>query len=81
MTCVHACVCMHVRTKEGEYQVAVLTVLLHGDETWILEANNVRCFHHYYARIIRNRCLRNSLLSSSLPLIGTGSVYTCGQTN
>jgi len=49
--CVCKHVCMHVRTKESEYQVAVLTVLLYGAETWTLEANNVRyltVFHYYY---------------------------------
>jgi len=51
--CKHVCVC--VRTKESEYQAAVLTVLLCGAETWTLEVNNVRylaVFHYYCAVII-----------------------------
>jgi len=42
-------VCMYVRTKESEYQTAVLAI---GAETWTLEADNVGYLTTFCVRII-----------------------------
>jgi len=56
-------VCMSVRTKESEYQAAVLAI---GAETWTLQANNVRyltIFHYYCVKYLISRNIFHSIVS------------------
>ena len=44
---------LSMATKCQVYRAVVLSVLLHGAETWVLKAEHVRCLNSFHSRCIR----------------------------